>query len=469
MTFLERITQRLFPPRTPPNGNGTHNSAVSVRVDDSRGWDSLTQAGPADRPWSERQDDLDDALEAWRKNFLIRRIVNLTHAYVVGSGITISSQRRSIDRWIEKFWHHHKNHMDRRLAPMCDELTRSEELFAILFTNKADGMSYIRFLPASSIRELETDPDDYETELRYGEITVGGQTKWWVSPDHPASLKPVTGALPPVMMHFAVNRPIGATRGEGDLTPVLPWAKRYSEWLSDRVRLNRIRTRQGILDITLTDDSTVEQKRQQLKTSNPVEAGIYVHGPGEEVKMHSLNIRGDQAEDDGKALRLSVATGSGLALHYLGEGESTNYATAKEMGEPTTRFFTDRQTLFTSFLHTIVTVAYNRYLITVGKAAPADADLRLTTTVGEVARADNKSLAEAANTIVTALTQLRTQGWVDDETAIRMAFKFAGEQLRDDQIEALLKTEPRTLPDVEPAPSEGRGADRDPPGGDDND
>ena len=445
MGIRDRLATLLFPDLIHSNGHAD-TAAVSVRVDDSRGWDSLSQPGPADRPWAERQDDLDDALEAWRKNFLIRRIVNLTHSYVVGSGITISSQRKTIDRWIEAFWTHTKNHMDERLAPMCDELTRSGELFVILFTNKVDGMSYIRFLPATSIRELETDPDDYETELRYGQITAGGQTKWWISPNHPDALKATEGTIPPVMLHLAVNRPIGATRGEGDLGPVLPWAKRYSEWLSDRVRLNRIRTRQGILDITLADDSTVQQKRQQLRTSNPVEAGIYVHGPGEEVNMHSLNIRGDAAEDDGKALRLSVATGSGLALHYLGEGESTNYATAKEMGEPTTRFFTDRQTSFTSFLHDIITTAYTRYLAITNRKPPADGDLHLTTTVGEVARADNESLAKAASSIVGALVQLREQGWIDDPTAIRLAFKFAGEQLRDDEVEELLKVEPRHLP-----------------------
>ena len=40
------------------------------------------------------------------------------------------------------------------------------------------------------------------------------------------------------MLHYAVNRPVGALRGESDLAPILPWLKRYSRWLEDRVRLN---------------------------------------------------------------------------------------------------------------------------------------------------------------------------------------------------------------------------------------
>ena len=241
----ERIAQVLFPqgrPRLRRKGRGdvikraalkhgpaaggkAINAAISVTVDDSAGWDPLAGGGPHDRAWHELKDDLDDALEAWRKNFMIRRIVTLTRSYVVGNGITVSSKNRAVARFIEEFWTHPKNRMDQRLGPMCDELTRAGELFAVLFTNKADGMSYIRFVPAARIREIDTDPDDYEKELRYGQIQdANADLKWWISPNDPAALKPVRRQLPPVMLHFAVNRPIGATRGESDLATVLKWA-----------------------------------------------------------------------------------------------------------------------------------------------------------------------------------------------------------------------------------------------------
>ena len=42
----------------------------------------------------------------------------------------------------------------------------------------------------------------------------------------------------PWMLHYAVNRPVGALRGEGDLAPVLQWLRSYRGWLQDRVRLN---------------------------------------------------------------------------------------------------------------------------------------------------------------------------------------------------------------------------------------
>jgi hypothetical protein len=215
-----------------------------------------------------------------------------------------------------------------------------------------------------------------------------------------------------------------------------------------------------MLDIMVADDTQVEGKRRQLRTSNPVEAGIYVHGPGEEITMHSLNINAGQAEEDGKVLRLAIATGSNLALHYLGEGESTNYSTAKEMGEPTARFFADRQQDLIWDLQDMITVAYHRYCLVTHTDFPKDLELQVTVT--EVARADNESLAKAAHAIIQALAIASARAWIDDETALSIALKFAGELMPIDRVRDILtkareeyddRLGPTTpLPLIKPAP-----------------
>ncbi len=413
-------------------------AAVTIRIDDSPGWDSLTP-GPADRPWAGRLDDLDDALEAWRKNFMVRRLVTLTRSYVVGSGITVSSEVPAVEDFLRVFWDHPQNRMARRLGPMCDELTRAGEIFPVLFTNRVDGMSYIRFVPASRIRKLDTAKDDYEVEKRYGEIQqLTAELKWWYGPAHYRAYRLTRGSkLMPLMLHYSVNKPIGATRGEGDLVPLLPWAKRYGQWLADRVRLNRQRTRQMLLEIEIADDTLVEEKKAQLQTRNPVTAGIYVHGPGEEVTLHGLNIRAADVKDDGKALRLAIASGGNVGLHYLGEGEAVNYSTAKEMGEPTARFYTERQNDLRWFVEDLTGVAYKR-AVAMGQADEV-ADLGIKTSVAEVARADNQSLALAAKDMVEALLGMAEVGWIDRKTAVQMAFKFAGEPLGEAEVERILK------------------------------
>jgi hypothetical protein len=56
----------------------------------------------------------------------------------------------------------------------------------------------------------------------------------------------------------------------------------------------------------------------------------------------------------------------------------------------------------------------------------------------DVSRADNQALAQSAKTVVEALAVMRQHGWVDDETAIRLSFKFAGELLPEEKIKELL-------------------------------
>ena len=417
-------------------------AAISATVDDSPGWDSHTQAGPSDRPWADRAQDLDDAFEAWQKNFLVRRIVTLARSYIIGNSISMTSKDPQVADFVTRFWHHPKNQLPQRLAPMLNELIRAGEIFPTLHTNRADGMSYVRFVPATQVREIVTAPNDYETELEYGETqTHTAELKWWISPDHPKAYSRSRGGnLRPLMLHYCINREIGCTRGEGDLGPLLPWAKRYTAWLQDRVRLNRIRTRQGVLDIEIADDSKVEEKRQQLRRTNPLEAGIYVHGAGEEVKLHGLNIDADNAEPDGKALRLACGTAANVGLHYLGEGEAVNYSTAKEMGEPTSRYYSERQDNLTFILSQLVTIAYRRHCTALGLVIPTwSLEESLAVNVAEVARADNESLARSANLVVRALVEMSNQGWIDDQTAATLAFQFAGEPLGADKVAEILR------------------------------
>ncbi|MFN8464563.1 MAG: hypothetical protein U0X20_03395 [Caldilineaceae bacterium] len=193
--------------------------------------------GVADKGWGELHREMDDAREAWRQNPLARRLVGMVTAYVVGNGITLRSEYAPLQRFIDDFWQ--RNQLDQRIPEWCDELCRAGEVFPVLFTNPQNRTSTVRCVPASIVERIEWREGDYEAELRYKEAAgcagLGQQEeRWWVSPLHPSA----ADLAAPVMLHYAVNRPVGALRGESDLAPVLPWLKRYSRWLEDRVRLN---------------------------------------------------------------------------------------------------------------------------------------------------------------------------------------------------------------------------------------
>ena len=154
--------------------------------------DGLTRVarggGPLDRSWAELSGQFSDALETWRKNPLARRIIGLTSSYVVGDGITLTSAYGPLKRYLAQWWNDPKNLMDLRLTALSDELARAGELFIVLHFNRADGMSYVRTVPASLIDGIKWAPGDYEEETSYHEMVglddpdyaKGGRT--WYAP-----------------------------------------------------------------------------------------------------------------------------------------------------------------------------------------------------------------------------------------------------------------------------------------------
>nr|MBC7245606.1 hypothetical protein [Chloroflexota bacterium] len=393
----------------------------AVKCVDDAYWSQISGgARSRDEEWSARRAGLDEALEAWRINPLARRIVCLTTDYVVGSGISVKSEHEWVQRFIDEFWHN--NHMERRCYDWCDELTRSGELFIVMRTEQVSGASFVRAIPAAWIDRIETDDDDYERELCYHELVPGNvEGRWW-----PAAM-PGSEQQEQVMLHYTINRAVGCVRGDGDLTPLLPWLKRYKDWLENRVRLNKYKTA-FLWDVTVSSrpgsDDALRRKRSQYKTP-PEPGSIIVHGDTEKWEAITPKIEAWDAKEDGKAIRLMVAAGAGVPLHFLSEGETATRATAAEMGDPTFRHYYHRQLTFGRMLENLLEVAVRRAQAR-GRGRPL-ADLDLTVKFTDVTKRDNQMLAQSAWQIAQALDIMAQHGWVDRETAIEMAFRFAGE------------------------------------------
>jgi hypothetical protein len=405
----------------------------AVKVVDNRWWDSMSRASGQDQHWWDLRTDMEDALEAWRVNPLAFRIVALTTDYVVGNGVKLSSPIAYVDKFVSSFWDHRQNKMAMRIYSWCDELTRSGELFVVLFTNPADGMSYMRTLPAVKINEIDTDPDDLEKELRYHELRHDDPItgKWWDGWERGKD-----DLSKPVVLHYAVNRAVGCVRGRGDLAPILPWLRRYREWLEDRVRVNRHKNA-FLWHVRLTGAQAGDVQQKQAQYARPPSPGsVIVTDETEEWLPVQPSIQAEDVKDDGKALRLMVASGAGIPLYFLAEGESATRATAREMIGPTVRHYEHRQLFFCDLLVDVVEKAAYRAQIAGRLNTPRHGDLRLSVTVSDLREEDNLQLAQAAREIVECLVVMHGQGWVTKRKAMEMAYKFAGELV---DVEAMLE------------------------------
>lgn len=428
--------------------------AQVIAVDVGKPADGLVLFQPAgtslDKSWHELSEEFKDALTAWRQNPLARRLIGLTTAYVVGgTGVTFRSRNRRFNAFIKEFVDHPENVLMMRQPDWCDELSRSGELFPTLHTNSADGMSYVRVVPASRIEKIDWREGDYEAETAYHEVSsvIGEEGPVWY---HPRAVPQETrnndgnndnnGKILPVMLHYAVNRPIGHVRGESDLAPILLWLKRYKGWLEDRVRLNAaMRVYLWIVKVT---GHLVKDKKKQYESTPESGTVLVVDRDSEEWAAVTPSIKAADAEPDGRAIRkMIVAGGPGVSLLDMGEPETGNLASATEMGELRRRFLLRRQSYFGYVLADVVVHAWNRAVVLGLKKGKLVTLAEIEIGLPDIAPEDNVLLSQAAGQITEALERLQNvvgPSKAFRKLATRLLLKFAGETVSEEEFDEII-------------------------------
>lgn len=370
--------------------------------------------------------------EAYNANPLAFAIIEITTNFVLGKGVTVAATLPEVQRVLMDFWNDPDNHMDTRVYTLCTELALYGEQFIRFFVNPYNGHVKIRQIDPSTIDEIETDPEDIETVLRFHRRPIGPGA---VQPGDPAPVashgqQNLEGAwfqAGSEMMQFAINKVSNARRGRSDLATLLPWLRRYKDWLTDRVRINKYKGA-FLWDVQLlgADRKTIERKKAEY--AYPPEPGtVIIHNEAESWKAVKPEINANEAAEDGRALKLMVAVGCQLPEHYLSDGSNGNRATASEMGLPTLLKFLRRQQTMKYMLRAIL----DRVVAEARRAGALreDIDAGYDVVFPEIDVDDHQVLAAATQTMVSALSAARAQGWVSDETAMRLLFQFAGEEV----------------------------------------
>ncbi len=379
-----------------------------------------------DRHSYDRAQMLSDCLDAWRFNPLARRIVELTSQYVVGGGMLVSCDHVETQAFLQAFWQNRLNRMDVRLVEMCDELTRSGNLFVLLSTDEA-GMSYLRVVPAADITAIESTPNDIEQPRRFiarGEAGSSDPVVYMAHESCPQGLMDAQG-FQTVMLHYAINRPAGAQWGESDLAPLLRWLSRYAAWLEDRVRLNRFRNAfMYVVKANFTSESARQARQAVLAAHPPAPGSILVTDESEEWSVISPRLEALDASTDGLAVKKMIAAGAGVPLHFLAEPESSTRTTAEAAGSPTFRKFEQRQRFFQWMIADLLNeVVWRRSLV--DASVSCDAPIAVHTT--DISARDNLSLAQAGESAAGVLKSLAEMGLVSDEELLRVVYRFMGE------------------------------------------
>ena len=406
-------------------------SALSVSENENNfliGTRSLSQTN-RDRYTYDRSEILEQCLEAWRDNPIARRIVELTSQYVVGGGLTVNTKDEASGKFMDEFWNHRLNRMETRVFELCDELTRTGNLFILLSTD-AGGMSYIRALPASNIDEIVSKPNDIEQPVVF-------KLKASTEELNPAPLPAYDPAIDTndqtVLLHYAINRPAGAQWGESDLAPLLRWMSRYSSWLEDRARLNRYRNAfLYVVQAKFASEAQRKARQTALNAAPPQPGSILVADENENWSAIHPRLESADAEKDGLAIKKMIAAGAGVPMHFLAEPESSTRTTAEAAGGPTYRRMEQRQMFFAWVMQDILGVVLNRRAKVDKRIHPAAAEISIT--CGDISSRDNASLSQAAYYMITVLDDLRDRKLIDNDEFLRLIYRFFGETIDTDEM-----------------------------------
>ncbi len=373
--------------------------------------------------------------EAYNANPLANHIVEMTTNFVLGNGVSVAAVDAGVQAAIDAFWNDPDNHMATRAYALCTELSLYGEQFIRFFVNPYDGRVKIAQLDPGQIDAVETDPENVERVLRVHRRALPPASVWATAAG--ATPSPLGAALeqdegrwfaaPAEVLPFAINKVSNAVRGKSDLATLLPWLRRYKDWLTDRVRINKYKGAfLWTVKLTGADRKTVDRKRMEY--AYPPEPGsIVVHNESEEWSAVQPHINADDAAADGRALKLMVALGAGLPEHYLAEGGQVNYATAAEMGLPTFRKFQRRQDYFALLLRAIVDRVLDEAVA--AGTLPATVDRSYTVEMPPLAPEDEMGRGADAAATATALATAQDRGWIGAETARRVFHAAVGAHL----------------------------------------
>ncbi|GHO85784.1 hypothetical protein [Dictyobacter formicarum] len=368
--------------------------------------------------------------EAWNANPLASAIIEMTTSFVLGKGVSIEANHKKVQRLLQQFWHDPANRMDERIYDLCQELALYGEIFVRFFVNPYDGSVKLRLIDPSLIDLIETDPEDVETPLRFHRRPLGQNVSQVGSAVQSGSREEAIESegewfqAGSEVVQFAINKVSNAKRGRSDLATLLPWLRRYKDWLTDRVRINKYKGA-FLWDVQLSgaDKKTIDRKRMEY--SYPPEPGsVLLHNEAEKWTAVQPAINASDAKEDGRALKLMIAVGAGLPEHYLSDASQGNRATAAEMGLPALLRFQRRQKILKYIVRTIL----DRVLLEAQRVGSLSRSIDTSYDVifPEIDCADHQTLASAMQSLVNALTTAKEQGWVSDETAMRMLFQLVG-------------------------------------------
>lgn len=375
------------------------------------------------------------ALYLWESNPLANWIIELGVAYLLGEGVTVSTDDKKAQEWIDAFWNDPINNLDINLEQMVRELALYGEQCWPAFVNEINGHVRLGYLDPGLIETVVLDPDNAKQPI--GIVTVkdkhGKARRYRVIVNGPESVfsartQEIRESFDDgEAFYFRINGLANGRRGRSDLLAGADWLDGYDTFLFGELERNSF-LRAFLWDVTLTGANQDEVEERAKKIAVPKSGGIRIHNEAEIWQAVAPEIHAGEATDTARLMRNQVLGGRGLPEHWFGGGGDVNRATAAEMAEPTFKLLSMRQRFVQYMIEAVcIYQVRQRSLVKGGNFDLEDnPDMRPQVSFPEMTARDTTKYAAALAQAVAAGVNAIDRGLLSEETALQVIGALAG-------------------------------------------
>lgn len=414
--------------------------AAGAQSDGDAGWRRLSGSGLDSL--NERdlapmaQDRMQKLAEhLWQNNLLANRLVELPLAYLLAEGVTLQCKDDEHQKLLNAFWSDPINNWPLKLQPRVRALGLLGEQCYIAHVREGDGFVRLGYLDPRQIATVINDPGNPEQPIgvvtkrdgrgrqyKYRVIVLGDDTELFHENTRRIRAEEFTDGE---CLLYQLNKFPNGSRGRSDLLGQMDWLDAYDDFLFGEIdRIGYLRS--FVWDVTLkgADDKAVADYEKKFVPPGP--NSVFVHNDQVELKPQSPNLQAADTSESARLLRNQVLGGSTMPEHWFGGGGDVNRAAASEMGEPTFKMYSMRQ----SFLR-IALEEIGRYVLlcaarTRGEVPDwSDDRWQVTAVFPELLNRDITKFAAAMQSTVTAVIQMIDAGLMTEETALKIVADVA--------------------------------------------
>lgn len=372
------------------------------------GWVNLSAGGGWVIPDKDRQTYLKKSRLAYLKDPLARQAIRIWTDYTFGNGITYKAKEDKTGDILSAFWGAQENKSllsPRGQRKLSDKLLVDGEVFLAIFLGPK--LSRIRSIDPLEITEIVTNPEDVEDVKFYKRSWMKGNKQEAsiyrsITNKKGEKVKDTANATvshteEALVAHLTYNTI--SQRGNPLLLPALDWIDYYRRFLASRIAIMLALAKFAWDAKVKGGQAAVDAVKAKLHGESPAAGSTAVTNEGMNLTPIKTDTGASGAYQDGRMIKLQIASAVGIPEQYFGDISIGNLATAKTVELPMVKQFQSYQETWKGLFQEIdeVVLAHNN-------VAPenwyVDRDFP------PIAEDEASQIAQALGQILTALPEL---------------------------------------------------------------